>query len=1362
MAEKNNSTIHFGDDTPENSISTENWTQRPQGFPLPMRKVRIPGKLLSSKKKLAFKTNYSVSNGEMPVEIRAFIDRIYKDAMKDRDSSGNLVLTPVIAEDNPWNKAWRFPAGMVIEVVHYLTDGVNSHRAAGYRIDCGALNLCAKWDVKVTPQLWKLYDQKPGGPKLQIEIVSTSDTSTERNVPGKQSPQIVPRMEFRPSPDTTRLTNEWGLNSLASRLFGKKGTGDKGVLARALHWKNRKTDGSSIAITANLFITLTSDERQRYEDAIARKDGQILSIPVFFCVEDAQPVPMQIEIVPHTQSFPGFLSIDFGNSASSIVVFDPSANDREQTRLFPMEQLNHLRTSLFRWFSRNITLHVTQETGVTESVWNNEFLKQLARGLSLNDEDAMTSLKGYLTQTMNSGAMGDKPFFQLLRQVELTLENISDGKQRKILREEMYEFYSQAFLQFPFKSKEMICMKFEQRSEEAGNADVSYTPSDLELTAVFPIPEGNIGDEPKQLFKNWRKSQLTAATAATTENGSPKQTGEIVDKNGSVDKWFTNCPKAFLHTVDRGQDTRIAKDLKLPRFRQKVVGNLFAIGEEHQIYPRTAVQAAWHALLKSVEKKRDDLHLFPGTFETVVATYPATLLPGPRKEIKTLFSELGVLSTDTTFDEAISPTLFYFEQRFGFSKEFGPEAFKVHCLRYPDPEKGDVWLHQMLILDIGAGTTDVAVVQIALRETFSASNEKSGGRFYTIEPQLLGSAGREQCGGHYITLKIFRYLKILLADYLVHHVENEAGLQEPWNILEYGDESDNFKKLLELSEAVLPTRYDQERNPNLSQQERTARLDRFYALWDWAELIKIHLSDEMRKSRKRAREIGYNLAEHWDKFRDKILPGTRFHTTAPKDIFVMFAFNVFETLAKSVLEDSVTQAVNLAKEALAKRQNSLPGLGKDQKLSVDNIVLSGRACQMPFVEELLREKIRKNEQLASERTEILFETEFAKVATASGACLGKRILRAATVGDRKNEIPRLKAGLCDQDLNIKNLFFYLPSTFKKKDGDVMFQMQDEFKQFGFENTGRIRTSAFDLARETTDIMRQDCGFWGQLNVTEIADMAKCSIEHGIYVQYEIDHNLEVQALLLYPDENERVTQPYYLLNSPSAPVQFQNRVDQDKWEKYFSPKGEETTVLKLDIYIGKPSSQGNKPILRKGLEFKETCVEFEPAPDESLDVETPASIQNEKDNISFSDQPMDELQSMLEDVAELERTDASSPNKTKACWSGILNIENRHNLDIYADLGNGEHLLLANFNLKLPQSPEDKSEKMFSFKVEYHLLVTQDGRMNIFIGDTPDYWEVDLDHVEHWCQPGQVLRKNTKKEGRGQLDPEKDPFSGIH
>ena len=125
----------------------------------------------------------------------------------------------------------------------------------------------------------------------------------------------------------------------------------------------------------------------------------------------------------------------------------------------------------------------------------------------------------------------------------------------------------------------------------------------------------------------------------------------------------------------------------------------------------------------------------------------------------------------TAYDEAVSVAIFFLWREFGGNLNIGIESFKTRCR-----QNGNKWSQNVLVLDIGGGTTDLALIELTLEDKtpFFADNEDRGlgGRYYKLTPKLLGSSGHLQLGGELITLRIFRLLKVAIADFLLnssHH-----------------------------------------------------------------------------------------------------------------------------------------------------------------------------------------------------------------------------------------------------------------------------------------------------------------------------------------------------------------------------------------------------------------------------------------------------------------------------------------------------------------------------------------------------------------------------------------------------------------
>src|SRR5262249_438447 len=86
------------------------------------------------------------------------------------------------------------------------------------------------------------------------------------------------------------------------------------------------------------------------------------------------------------------------------------------------------------------------------------------------------------------------------------------------------------------------------------------------------------------------------------------------------------------------------------------------------------------------------------------------------------------------------------------------------------------WFQNVLVLDIGGGSTDLALLQLTLEEVdpfLPGENRGAGGRCYVIAPRLLGASGNTQLGAELTPLRVSRLLKAALADRLLGAVQDK-------------------------------------------------------------------------------------------------------------------------------------------------------------------------------------------------------------------------------------------------------------------------------------------------------------------------------------------------------------------------------------------------------------------------------------------------------------------------------------------------------------------------------------------------------------------------------------------------------------
>ncbi|NTW19082.1 MAG: molecular chaperone, partial [Nostocales cyanobacterium W4_Combined_metabat2_030] len=391
-------------------------------------------------------------------------------------------------------------------------------------------------------------------------------------------------------------------------------------------------------------------------------------------------------------------------------------------------------------------------------------------------------------------------FLEAIRQIELCLG--TSDRFRRAVSKKLYAIYHEVFRVPTLESQNLIpvVLDIDRRSTEI--------PSEMEVSQLIPL-KLRMGRD----ARDNRKKAIAQGTTASIK--------DIISR-------FHHSPKRYF-----GQDRFFPITLE---------------EDEENIQVNRLIQAAWAQLIELTEdyRQRARRRFSEGDFLTAVVTYPTVAPPVVRKEIKQLVQELGIDDVQTAYDEAVSVAIFFLWREFGGNLNIGIESFKTRCR-----QNGNKWSQNVLVLDIGGGTTDLALIELTLEDKtpFFADNEDRGlgGRYYKLTPKLLGSSGHLQLGGELITLRIFRLLKVAISDFLLTAVTTgdiesdkledlinselndrflEDGKFKTGSLLKCIDKENPegdvaFKDALDTAEKVLPTRW----------QQATQRLQTFYTLW---------------------------------------------------------------------------------------------------------------------------------------------------------------------------------------------------------------------------------------------------------------------------------------------------------------------------------------------------------------------------------------------------------------------------------------------------------------------------------------------------------------------------------------------------
>lgn len=429
-----------------------------------------------------------------------------------------------------------------------------------------------------------------------------------------------------------------------------------------------------------------------------------------------------------------------------------------------------------------------------------------------------------------------------------------------------------------------------------------------------------------------------------------------------------------------------------------------------------------HAERFAHDKKRDD----PEIVRSLVVTYPTTTPASTRQHLRDLVRHTLRLDTVVTdFDEGVAAGLFFLLRDFGSNRrEFGTEALRARSRRVADDPPA--WQQNMLVLDMGAGTTDIVLISLTLTDVtrpFDGYSPLVQGRYYVIKPEVRNSTGHPQLGGDYLTLRVFYWLKATIADALLYGPGRDkeradlrrqtlppgAGGESRPRLAavvldDGGDQEPVPPEVKETLRALLPT--DWKDRPEVRSQA-------FEQLWSLAEEIKIALGAAGAAPFTVSRDdlAAILLTGDQTKALIDLLPANGI-TLASADLL---------KLARPVLTQAVQLASWLVRNTLAKDE------------SLDRVMLAGRSSIMPLMRQVVMEELaaageKSGGGLNWNPLGVTVETEYAKQAASIGACWAQSVRnRAVGLQDAKDDLIRGRTQIM---IDVDNLTHTLPCAFR--------------------------------------------------------------------------------------------------------------------------------------------------------------------------------------------------------------------------------------------------------------------------------------------------------------------------------------------
>ncbi|GAA4609032.1 hypothetical protein BJY16_007132 [Actinoplanes octamycinicus] len=425
----------------------------------------------------------------------------------------------------------------------------------------------------------------------------------------------------------------------------------------------------------------------------------------------------------------------------------------------------------------------------------------------------------------------------------------------------------------------------------------------------------------------------------------------------------------------------------------------------------------------------------------VVATYPTMAPPAVRRRLESVIGGLlGVGEVDLRYDEAIAAALFFLMRDLGANHTIGVEALRARFRAVPGAERH--WIENTLVVDVGGGTTDIALITTHLHdETPPMPDAPAGstGRHYRVVPRLRGTSGRSRRGGDFLTLQVFHLIKAMIADHLltlphpggdsfpdepetwadwqrdttaaldpIHQTEDgryrpgslvaqaQLALQRDTSVAEppTGQRSrDNVELVLGTRTAGRPD------DPETAARERA-----FSDLWDLADDAKIGVAPD------RAYGLPADIVE--DIVR-KVIPVPGSLPPGLGTELDPLTYEDFEAVCRPMLVEISRLAAALARTRLTGGER------------LDRVILTGKASRLGLAAQVVAREVQAGQGPQGRPVQVVVERKYAKNAASMGAAWAASMSSFDTA-EPDEEL--LRQGATSVSIEVDNLLLDLPCT----------------------------------------------------------------------------------------------------------------------------------------------------------------------------------------------------------------------------------------------------------------------------------------------------------------------------------------------
>jgi len=908
----------------------------------------------------------------------------------------------------------------------------------------------------------------------------------------------------------------------------------------------QKFDLKSIGVTEHKEELLVTVPIKNPQAKISQDSRATLKLSLSSPTEPKQLLKLDIPVLLQRPSFPGRVTLDFGTTNSAIAYYDPDSGiPTFPERAFSDSQLDKLNQAIEQLLQKvNVKLGNNRRYQVVA-----DQLVQFAKTMWRTDP------KG--NQVSSVDAIGEH--FKDLKRKDTSKKDIGEYQAKLLVSWGNIGYKNLKNSQAPLKVLDFVTQSYLEALDNIIDIDITKD-------ARSELPELDQGQRNGEIPSDIMLRVLSPSTnEKTAENVYKGIAGlsSIIDMGEAVKSNLSLAPTeeySEQDTPNTPNDGKERHNFYLSGAKRGVglKDESYFVDMQHQAFLDTydpLCMSAVKELLTRTEQHINKRRSRRSCLNDLVVTYPANLPQYRRESYRNIIHDLGVARVDMSFDEATAGALYYIWRDLFKDLFAGIDGFlarsRVRQKESKHPVTGrdrliDFYYQNILLYDMGGGTTDIALIEIGLEqiENLLPPNKANSGRYFVIRPKILGLTGLERFGGDNVTLAVFRIIKSKLAAIVAqllidngnsnHSTDIKQALQafklgkeskEERNIFthwfsEDGDKDYHEKvdiaepdtnrsiqqrELAELIEALVKTHFDAE----------PERQSSFFGLWQEAERIKKALSTP---------QSGYE---------DVPLPETV--SASPAKLFAAIA--ELELGISEMDLDSITVSLaemeRLIKTDVAKTFEKARNLcigkkdGEEQyftKHTIDHLVLAGSSSHLSLVREKMPfailgvpfEFIKKGQkyQCATpfkyDGDNLQFSPDDAKLAVVRGAALPSyfKTNRIPPQADKIRDL--LQDGISFLDFDIDNLRNYMPFTLIYSVGTGKTELFESGAQMDdMSRNGKIATRKVIPETDTFTLYRVD-SLVDRDNPTEQQYYAQFPIRDEFIKFYESEHGEKLE------------------------------------------------------------------------------------------------------------------------------------------------------------------------------------------------------------------------------------------------------------